>query len=354
MNYKIVKLKTHDKSQKNRSVLLIYTGGTIGMIHDDAGSLVPFNFGKVIESIPELSKLELNLTVISFPKPIDSSDINPKDWVSLGYIIYENYDQYDGFVILHGTDTMAYSASALSFMLEGLAKPVIFTGAQIPIGNLRSDARENLITAIEIASDQQNGIPIVKEVCIYFNFGLFRGNRAQKVRSSTFAAFESQNYRMLAESGIYIRYNETSLARQKGLTPLRLHQKFDNNVLILKIFPGLTERIFNSIMGIKNLRGVVMETFGSGNVTSDHWFTEALIAADKKGIIIFNVSQCSGGEVIHGQYETSKKLEEIGVVSGGNITTEAAITKLMLLLGRYDSHQNVKKNLTIPLNGEMD
>lgn len=258
MNYKIVKLKTHDKSQKNRSVLLIYTGGTIGMIHDDAGSLVPFNFVKVIESIPELSKLELNLTVISFPKPIDSSDINPNDWVSLGYIIYENYDQYDGFVILHGTDTMAYSASALSFMLEGLAKPVIFTGAQIPIGNLRSDARENLITAIEIASDQQNGIPIVKEVCIYFNFGLFRGNRAQKVRSSTFAAFESQNYRMLAESGIYIRYNETSLARPKGLTPLRLHQKFDNNVLILKIFPGLTERIFNSIMGIKNLRGVVL------------------------------------------------------------------------------------------------
>ncbi|MDB4315675.1 asparaginase [Cyclobacteriaceae bacterium] len=354
MNYKIVKIRTSHNLSGQRSILIIYTGGTIGMVHDESGSLVPFNFIKVMERIPELSKIEVGLTVISFPKPIDSSNVSIRDWQALGYIIYENYDQYDGFVILHGTDTMAYSASALSFMLEGLAKPVIFTGAQIPIGNLRSDARENLITAIEIAADQRNGTPLIKEVCIYFNFGLFRGNRSQKMKSSTFAAFESQNYPLLAESGIDINYNEAVLAAPNGLAPLRLHQDLDDNVALLKIFPGLNEAVLESILGSKNLKGLVMETFGSGNIPNEPWFIECLKKAVENQIIILNVSQCSGGEVIHGRYETSRKLSEIGIISGGNITTESAITKLMLLLGSKKSPEIIKNLLVNPMNGEMN
>ena len=324
------------------------------MVHDESGSLVPFNFIKVMERIPELSKIEVGLTVISFPKPIDSSNVSIRDWQALGYIIYENYDQYDGFVILHGTDTMAYSASALSFMLEGLAKPVIFTGAQIPIGNLRSDARENLITAIEIASDQRNGTPLIKEVCIYFNFGLFRGNRSQKVKSSTFAAFESQNYPLLAEVGIDINYNEAILSAPNGLVPLRLHQDLDDNVALLKIFPGLNKAVLESILDSKNLKGLIMETFGSGNIPNEPWFIECLKESVENQIIILNVSQCSGGEVIHGRYETSRKLSEIGIISGGNITTESALTKLMLLLGSKKSPEIIKNLLVNPMNGEMD
>ena len=354
MNYKIVKIRTSHNLSGQRSILIIYTGGTIGMVHDESGSLVPFNFIKVMERIPELSKIEVGLTVISFPKPIDSSNVSIRDWQALGYIIYENYDQYDGFVILHGTDTMAYSASALSFMLEGLAKPVIFTGAQIPIGMLRSDARENLITAIEIATDQRNGSPFIKEVCIYFNLGLFRGNRSQKMRSSTFAAFDSQNYPLLAESGIDISYNEAALATPNGLAPLRLHQDFDDNVAVLKIFPGIKEAVITSVLGIKNLKGLVIETFGSGNIPNEAWFIECLKKAVEDQIIVLNVSQCSGGDVIHGRYETSKKLSEIGIISGGNITTESALTKLMLLLGTKKSHEIIKNLLANPMNGEMD
>jgi len=354
MNYKIVKIRSNHSVSKQRPILIIYTGGTIGMVQDATGSLVPFNFMKAMEHIPELSRIEVELTVISFPKPIDSSNVSIEVWQALGYIIYENYDQYDGFVILHGTDTMAYSASALSFMLEGLAKPIIFTGAQIPIGMLRSDARENLITSIEIAVNQRNGRPIVKEVCIYFNLGLYRGNRSQKMRSSTFAAFDSQNYPLLAESGIDISYNESALAKPNGLASFRLHQDFDDNVAVLKIFPGINKEVVASILGIKNLKGLILETFGSGNIPSESWFIECLEKAVKKQIIILNVSQCSGGEVIQGRYQTSKKLSEVGIISGGNITTESALTKLMLLLGTKKSHEIVKSLLASPMNGEMD
>jgi L-asparaginase len=354
MNYKVVNIKTSMKDETEGSLLIIYTGGTVGMVYDDDGSLAPFNFNKVMERIPELSRLELRLTVISFPNPIDSSNINTDDWENLANIIYEHYSEYDGFVILHGTDTMAYSASAISFMLDGLAKPVIFTGAQIPIGQIRSDARENLITALEIASAQTNGTPIIREVCIYFNFVLLRGYRSQKVRSSTFAAFESQNYPALAESGIFIEYNYSSLATPNGAVPLRINRQFNSNVAILKIFPGITQEVVVSILAIKGLKGIVMETFGSGNTVNVSWFLDSLKKAIENRIIIYNISQCSGGEVIQGRYETSKKLDEIGVVSGADLTTEAAITKLMFLLGSEESYDLIRDKLTIPLNGEMD
>ena len=354
MNYKIVNIRTTASVDPVDSILIIYTGGTFGMAFDEAGALAPFNFGRVIDRLPELRGLELKITVISFPEPRDSSNINAQDWEDIAYIIYENYSQYDGFVILHGTDTMAYSASALSYMLDGLNKPVIFTGAQIPIGSIRSDARENLITAIEIASAKKGGVPVVNEVCIYFNYFLLRGNRSQKIRSSTFAAFQSQNYPYLAESGIEIEYRDTYMKPHDPKAKLKLRKGFDDNVAILKIFPGITQNTVEGFFKIKNLRGVVLETYGSGNTMNFPWFIKAMQKALKKGVVIFNVSQCSGGEVIQGRYETSKRLNDIGIMGGGDITTEAAITKLMFLLHNEKDIEKLKRKLVTPINGEMD
>ncbi len=354
MNYRIVNINTSAGEDPDSSILIIYTGGTFGMAYDNTGSLVPFNFGRVLERIPELKSLDLKLTVISFPEPVDSSNVNSQHWIDLGYIIYENYHQYDGFVILHGTDTMAYSASALSFMLQGLNKPVIFTGAQIPIGFIRSDARENLITALEIASYKKEGKPIISEVCLYFNYFLMRGNRSQKIRSSTFAAFETENYPKLAEAGIFIEYNETYLMPYNANARLKLENKFDNNVVLIKLFPGINKQFFQSVLKIEGLRGVVLETYGSGNTLTTDWFFECLQEANEKDIILLNVSQCSGGEVIMGRYETSKQLIELGVLSGGDMTTEAAMTKMMFLLGNENKTKEIKKKLQIPICGEMD
>lgn len=351
MKFKIINIT--DNPQSKQSILIIYTGGTFGMVYDESGALIPFNFSSVLERIPELKSLGLNLTVISFPKPVDSSNVDARHWADMAYIIQSNYNQYDGFVILHGTDTMAYSASALSFMLEGLNKPVIFTGAQIPIGATRSDARENLITALEMAGKTENDEPIINEVCLYFNFVLLRGNRAQKIRSSTFGAFESENYPHLAESGVEIEYFKDKLLVHQHNNSLTYKTKFDSNVVVLKIFPNMTPDLVNGILNIRGLKGVVLESFGSGNTMNFNWFIQSLEEAINKGIIILNVSQCIGGSVLQGKYETSRKLLEIGVLSGYDITTEAALTKMMFLLGNQESQEAVKRMLTKPLRGEM-
>ncbi|EIM75746.1 type I L-asparaginase [Nitritalea halalkaliphila LW7] len=353
MNYKIVRLNTTAKREISSSILIIYTGGTLGMAYDETGSLVPFNFGQILEKIPTLTSMNIAITVISFPEPIDSSNVNMQHWIDMAYIIYENYDSYDGFVVLHGTDTMAYSASMLSYMLTGLSKPVIFTGAQLPISAMRSDARENLMSAIEIATAKANGKPIVPEVCIFFNHMLLRGNRAKKVQSVHFDAFESENYPALAESGIVIDYNYASIRPFVEGKKLRYSNKLDNRVMVLKLFPGITANVLESCFATPDLRGVVLETYGSGNSPSEPWFIEVLEKAVKKGLIIFNVSQCNGGRVIQGRYETSKDLKRVGVLSGGDITTEAAITKMMYLLANESSTIEIKRKLITPLAGEM-
>ncbi len=353
MKYKIVNLNTSTDKNPKSSVLIIYTGGTFGMAVDESGALAPFNFSLVVDKIPELKAFDLRITVISFPAPEDSSNINSKHWIDIGYIIHENYSQYDGFVVLHGTDTMAYSASALSYMLEGLSKPVIFTGAQIPIGFLRSDARENLITALEIASAKIDDKPIINEVCVYFNFFLLRGNRSQKLHSSTFAAFESDNYPKLAESGVFIEYNHAYIRKHVEGATLKLHSKFDNNVAVIKLYPGISRSVLEQIFATPGLKAVLLETFGSGNTMKHDWFLEILRKANSDGIILYNVSQCVGGKVIQGRYETSKLLSDIGVLSGADITTEAAITKLMFLLGTESSTERVKDLLIRPIRGEM-
>ncbi|NVK50455.1 MAG: asparaginase [Cyclobacteriaceae bacterium] len=353
MNYKIVRLNTQAKTSKTSSVLIIYTGGTLGMAYDESGSLVPFNFGQILDKIPILSNLDVAITVISFPSPIDSSNVSMLHWKDMAYIIHENYDSYDGFVVLHGTDTMAYSASMLSFMLHGLNKPVIFTGAQLPISALRSDARENLMTSLEIATAKIDGKPLVPEVGIFFNHLLLRGNRSKKVQSVHFDAFESENYPPLAESGIVIDYNTAAIRPYEPNRKLQLMNELDNRVMILKLFPGITDQIMDACFATPGLRGVVLETYGSGNSPSEAWFMRSLERAIKKGLIILNVSQCNGGRVIQGRYETSRELLNVGVVSGADMTTEAAITKLMFLLGQSPDRDVIRKRLTIPLAGEM-
>jgi L-asparaginase len=341
-------------SAGDRKILIIYTGGTFGMVLNQSGAFVPFDFGQVVEKIPELRSLDIQLDEFSFPEPIDSSNISIEDWKDLGATIDKYYDDYDGFVILHGTDTMAYTASMLSFLLEGLNKPVILTGAQMPIGSVRSDARENLITALEIASSAENNQPIVSEVCIYFNFHLLRGNRSQKIRSSQFAAFESENYPYLAEAGISIEYNFSALRPYEKKASLHVLSEINPNVTILKIFPGIKEEAVRGTIFAENLDGLVLESFGSGNTMKSEWFLNCLKEAVESGLIILNVSQCLGGEVMQGRYDTSKKLNEIGVLSGGDITTEAAVTKLMLLLANENNDDVLRNKLTRPINGEMD
>ncbi|WP_373493508.1 asparaginase [Aquiflexum sp.] len=353
MNYKIVRLNTAAKSDITSSVLIIYTGGTLGMAYDESGALVPFNFGQIMEKIPNLTNMNVAITVISFPEPIDSSNVNMQHWVDMAYIIYENYDSYDGFVILHGTDTMAYSASMLSYMLRGLSKPVVFTGAQLPISAMRSDARENLMTALEIASAKANGNPIVPEVCIFFNHILLRGNRCKKVQSVHFDAFESENYPALAEAGIIIDYNYAAIKPFEEGKKLKYLSRLDNRVMVLKLFPGITSKILDSCFDIEGMRGVVLETYGSGNSPSESWFINSLDRAVKKGIIILNVSQCNGGRVIQGRYQTSKDLKKIGVLSGGDITTEAAVTKMMFLLANEKEDSEIRRKLITPMIGEM-
>lgn len=335
-----------------RRVLIIYTGGTFGMMHDAEGTLVPFDFNEILGYLPTLKNLALELTVISFDTPIDSSNINPAHWTIIAQIIYENYLHNDGFVVLHGTDTMAFTASALSFMLEGLNKPVIFTGAQLPISDPRSDGRENLITALEIASASKDGEMLVPEVAIYFNYELLRGNRSRKVESMQFDAFESGNYPPLAKAGVKIDYNFTAIRKGRKDTPLHVHTVFDTNVAILKLFPGITSTIVQSVLNTPGLKGLIMETYGSGNAPTLPWLIDLLEQAIKKGVIIVNVSQCPGGMVIQGRYQTSRDLQRIGVIGGSDMTTEAAVTKLMVLLGSLGP-EKARQYIGHPAAGEM-
>jgi len=355
---KTIHLATRSPQPAETAILIIYTGGTFGMIpkSPQEPALVPFDFEQIIERIPELNFFDCALTVIAFEPLLDSSNVNPTHWVRMAEIIEEHYPLYDGFVVLHGTDTMAYSAAALSFMLENLRKPVIFTGAQLPIGTIRNDARRNLVTAIEIASAKnKQGEPVVSEVGIYFNDLLLRGNRASKEESIYFDAFRSVNYPALAQVGVNILYNYAALMPlQSEAYSLQVFKNMDSHVGILKLFPGIQPAMLEAVLGTASLKGLVLETYGSGNAPTDGWFTEILAQAIRQGLVVFNVSQSSGGRVMQGKYATSSHLAQIGVVGGGDIHTEAALTKMMYLLAKYPTDlAQVKRALALPLRGEM-
>ena len=324
------------------------------MVQDsESGSLVPIDFRHITDHVPELRKFGYDLHSVSFDPVKDSSNIDPGVWVRMAEIIENSYNDFDGFVVLHGTDTMAYTASALSFMLENLHKPVILTGSQLPIGLLRTDGRENLITAIEIAAATENDMSAVPEVCIYFDNKLTRGNRTTKMSAEHFDAFDSPNYHPLAEVGLHLRYYKNLISYPAKDLDLIVHKSFDNNVAILKLFPGLNRKLVKSILKTEGLRGLIIETFGSGNAPTYQWFLDDLKLFIDNGGIILNVTQCHGGSVEMGLYETSRKMLAAGVISGKDLTSEASVTKLMHLLGRYSSKEKVTESLKKSLAGEI-
>jgi L-asparaginase len=337
------------------NILLIYTGGTIGMVKDyKTNALKAFDFDQIKQKIPELKLLNCNIQTISFITPIDSSNMNPEYWVQIAEIVENYYDKMDGFVILSGTDTMSYTASAISFMLENLSKPIIFTGSQLPIGDLRTDAKENLITAIQIAATFKNGKPVIGEVCLYFEYNLYRANRTTKVSAEQFKAFHSPNFPQLGESGVHLNFNKRRLGKVDQDKQLIVRKKVDANIVILKLFPGIQEQVVKCILDIKNLEGVILETYGAGNAPTSKWFVDLLQKTLNKNIPIVNVSQCISGSVEMGHYETSSQLKKIGLIDGKDITTESAVAKLIYLIGVGIPKEDFKKTFETPLRGEME
>lgn len=340
---------------KKPNILLIYTGGTIGMIKDyNTNALRAFDFSQILEKIHELQQLNCKIDTISFDEPIDSSNMNTAYYIKIVEIIENNYQKFDGFVVLTGSDTMSYTSSAISFLFENLQKPVIFTGSQLPIGDLRTDAKENLITSIEIASSRRNGRPVISEVCLYFEYKLYRANRTTKINAEQFEAFTSMNYPPLAESGVHLHFNEhliyTPEDHQKKLI---IRKRLNDNVVVLKLFPGITKEVVESILNINGLKGVVLESYGAGNAPTEEWFVALLSKAIKKDIRVINVTQCIGGSVILGHYETSVKLKEIGIIDGKDITTESAVAKLMYLLGEELPYKRFKEVFETSIRGEI-
>lgn len=337
-----------------KSVLIIYTGGTIGMVNDPAtGALCPFNFEQIAKAVPEIKEFGFTIDSYTMPSIIDSSDLDPSLWSELCRIIRDNYEKYSGFVILHGTDTMAYSASALSFMLENLTKPVVLTGSQLPIGTIRTDGRENLIAALEIAAATIEDKAIVPEVCILFGAKLFRGNRTTKTNAESFDAFQAFNYPPLAEIGIHIHYNYGAIDYTPRTGPLRIHTEMDTAIATLQLFPGIRLEVIDAIINIPGLKGLILETYGSGNAPTNGAFLKKIKEAADKGIVIYNVTQCQGGTVEMGRYETSCELLKYGVSSGYDITTEAAVCKMMYLLAQYQDSNEIKKYLNSSIKGEI-
>ena len=336
-------------------VLLIYTGGTIGMNRNPrTGALEPFDFEHLLYNVPELKQFDTQIATYQFDPPIDSSDMSPRLWTDLSHVIADNYEQYDGFVVLHGTDTMAYTASALSYMLENLTKPVIFTGSQLPIGQLRTDGKENLITSIEIASAKnREGHAMVPEVGIYFNGHLMRGNRTTKQSADEFNAFESFNYPHLVDAGVNIVYHEDRMLKPDFSKPMKPHFRLDNNVIIFSLFPGVREDLIRHIIHTPNLRAIVMRTFGSGNAPQNPWLLNALREGTHNGKVIVNISQCMQGKVEMGRYNTGFHLREAGVVSGYDSTVESAVTKLMFLQSHYDDPDQVRRLMNQSIRGEI-
>jgi len=333
-------------------ILIIYTGGTIGMINDpDNGMLVPFNFEQIKENVPELNRLNYHLDVHSFNPVLDSSNMDPEIWKTLAELVYTNYDLYDGFVILHGSDTMAFTASALSFMLENLGKPVVLTGSQLPIGEIRTDAKENLITALEIAATKENDKALVPEVCIYFDAQLFRGNRSIKYNIEKFEAFRSPNYSILAEAGVHLQFHRNYILKAPK-DQLILRTNFNSNIGVLKLYPGITPQAVRAITD-SEVDAIILETFGSGNTTTAQWFLDALQKALDSGKIIIDISQCKKGSVQLGLYETSRELQQMGILSGFDLTFEATVTKLMFVMGLGLPVEESKKLMEQSLRGEL-